>query len=143
MKKLLFLLIFAILGLSAGTALHVQSQWNKASANNEGLLIEIPRGSSPHAIGRILQQKKLVAVLVRNRRIINVLHKSLVYFQFLLQSGMHFLGKLFCKGNANRFFVGNNPKKNSSQNQDSNNEPGYGQFFLRSLHAKNKGKKVF
>lgn len=53
-------MLFVVLGLSAGTAVHVYRQWNQPSANPEPILIEIPKGASTGTIGSILQKKELI-----------------------------------------------------------------------------------
>jgi len=61
MKKLLTLLLFALGGLLAGTGYYFYRQWNQPTLNTQPVLIEIPKGSSPTQISRILQNKGILS----------------------------------------------------------------------------------
>jgi len=61
MKKIAFLLLFALGGLVAGTMLHIWTQWHKASPNTVSVIVEIPHGSGPLAVGKILEEAHLIS----------------------------------------------------------------------------------
>lgn len=61
MKKLLTCLVFALAGLIAGTGFYMYRQWNQPALNTQTILVEIPKGSSPAKIGRILQKNGIIA----------------------------------------------------------------------------------
>ena len=60
MKKIIVFLLFALAGLLAGSALHIWTQWQKPSLNAASVLVDIPKGSSPASVGRILQDSGII-----------------------------------------------------------------------------------
>lgn len=60
MKKALILLFFAIAGLIGGSAIHIWKQWDRPSSNQSPVVVLVPSGSGPKAVGRILEEKGLV-----------------------------------------------------------------------------------
>ncbi|NLB63781.1 MAG: endolytic transglycosylase MltG [Fibrobacter sp.] len=60
MKKILLLLVFIIAGLTCGTGLYYYQSTKAISENSETMIIEIPKGSSTTAVGKILQEKALI-----------------------------------------------------------------------------------
>ena len=61
MKKLILLIVFALAGLLGGTLYHTWNQWGTPSPNTAPVVVVIPLGSGPAAIGRILQDSGLIA----------------------------------------------------------------------------------
>jgi UPF0755 protein len=55
MKKLLYLLVFAIGDLLVGSALHMWTQWQKPSLNQVPVVIEVPKGANLRTMGKTLQ----------------------------------------------------------------------------------------
>ncbi|MDR2581187.1 MAG: endolytic transglycosylase MltG [Fibromonadaceae bacterium] len=63
MQKLLAIftvLLFAVVGLGAGTALYVYKQWQRPSPLAEPILLEIPKGYGASQVGRLLQKNKVI-----------------------------------------------------------------------------------
>jgi len=63
MKKLLaifVLLIFAVVGLGAGSAYYMYKQWDKISLLKEPVLLEIPKGYGAEQVGRLLQKEGVI-----------------------------------------------------------------------------------
>jgi UPF0755 protein len=63
MKTLLALftlLLFALVGLGAGSVFYIYKQWNKPSPLAEPLLLEIPKGYGTSQIGRLLQKNGVI-----------------------------------------------------------------------------------
>ena len=63
MQKLLaffVVLIFAVIGLGAGSAFYVYKQWGKISPLKEPVLVEIQRGYGAEQVGRALQKNGVI-----------------------------------------------------------------------------------
>ena len=63
MRKLLAFLVvmlFAVVGLGAGSLFYVYKQWEKTSPLKEAMLLEVPKGYGAEQIGRLLQKKSVI-----------------------------------------------------------------------------------
>jgi len=63
MKKLLaffVVLLFAVLGLGAGSVFYAYKQWEKISPLKEPVLLEIPSGYGAEQVGRLLQKNGVI-----------------------------------------------------------------------------------
>jgi UPF0755 protein len=63
MQKLLAIfvvLLFAVVGLGAGSLFYIYKQWEKASPLKEPVLLEVPKGYGAEQVGRLLQKNGVV-----------------------------------------------------------------------------------
>jgi UPF0755 protein len=63
MKKLLAILVvllFAVVGLGAGSLFYAYKQWEKISPLKEPVLLEIPKGYGAEQVGRLLQKNGVI-----------------------------------------------------------------------------------
>lgn len=61
MKKLILLVLFAIAGLTVGSAVYMYRQWNQPTLHTTPILLEIPKGAHSAQIGRLLQKHHVIA----------------------------------------------------------------------------------
>lgn len=60
LKKLFILVTFAVLGLLVGTGVYFWKQFNQPTINTQAVLVSIPMGSGPLAVGKVLQKKGVI-----------------------------------------------------------------------------------